>query len=143
MTHIKTFQQLTNSELYEILKARFQVFVMEQHCFYLDMDDIDYKCIHLYTEKDGIVKSYARLFPETSEGDMWHVGRVLTIERGIGLGKDIMLKVIDEAKSRKAKLLRMDAQCHATKFYENLGFSICSEPFMEAGIPHVMMQMKF
>ncbi len=139
---VKQFNQLETFELYEIFKARFQVFVMEQRCFYLDMDDIDYNSFHIFSLNGRIVNSYARLFQEETP-KVWHVGRVLTINRGQGVGKSIMKKVIDVALNNNAKELRLDAQIQALGFYEKLGFTTCSEEFVEAGIPHIMMKMSF
>ena len=120
---VKQFNQLETFELYEIFKARFQVFVMEQRCFYLDMDDIDYNSFHIFSLNGRIVNSYARLFQEETPS--------------------IMKKVIDVALNNNAKELRLDAQIHALGFYEKLGFTTCSEEFVEAGIPHIMMKMSF
>lgn len=138
-TTIKEFGQLTTVELYEILKARFQVFVIEQECLYLDMDDIDYQSLHVFFSRGTTVVAYARLFAE-QEPDVWHVGRVLTVERGVGLGKRLMEVVMQTARQQGARTLKMDAQTHAIEFYRRLGFSVCSDVFDEAGIPHVRME---
>lgn len=137
---IKSFAELTTKELYEILKVRFSVFVIEQRCFYLDMDDIDYRSIHFYIKKGKEVIAYARLFEE-EEPNTWHIGRVLTTIRGKGVGKRLMEKVMLFAYQHGTNTLRMEAQSHATGFYEQLGFSICSDEFDEAGIPHVRMEL--
>lgn len=136
---VKTFAELTTEELYEILKARFTVFVEEQRCFYLDMDGIDYQSLHIYLRKGHDVIAYARLFQE-EEPDTWHIGRVLTTIRGNGIGKQLMERVIQTAYQHGATTLRMEAQTHAIGFYEKLGFHVCSAEFDEAGIPHVKMK---
>ena len=136
---VKTFQELTTQELYEILKARFSTFVTEQHCFYLDPDGIDYDSLHVFAIEEGRVTAYARLFAEQEEG-VWHVGRVLTVKRGTGVGRSLMERTIHVAKEHGAAIIRMEAQLHAAGFYEKLGFTVCSEEFEEAGIPHVKME---
>lgn len=136
---VKTFAELTTEELYEILKARFSVFVVEQHCFYLDMDDIDYRSFHVCVCEGRKVVAYGRLF-EDEEPNAWHIGRVLTTKRGVGLGRRLMEAIMQTAYAHGATALRMDAQSHAVGFYEKLGFVVCSDEFDEAGIPHKRME---
>ena len=140
-TIIKEFGELTAAELYEIMKARFKVFVMEQRCWYLDFDDIDYACVHIFICEGTEVIAYARLFAEEEEG-VWHIGRVLSTRRGEGLGRDVMTRTMEEARRRGAKTLRLDSQSYAAGFYERLGFCVCSAEFEEAGIMHVRMDLK-
>ena len=137
---IKSFEELTNTELYEIIKARFNVFYIEQRCFYPDLDDIDYDSIHLFMQDGREVIAYARLFPEATPG-VWHVGRVLTTRRNEGLGRKLMQSVMETAWKQGAVKLCMEAQVQAKGFYEKLGFTVTSEEFEEAGIPHVRMEM--
>ncbi len=149
---IKTFEQLSASELYEILKSRFWVFVMEQQCFYLDMDNTDLKSLHLFLWDENNIEqteqgpnpmpitAYARLFQD--ENRIWHIGRMLTLKRKQELGTMLMQTALQTAKKQQAQRVSIDAQCHAVEFYEKLGFQVCSEPFDEAGIKHVKMQIK-
>ena len=137
--HIKEFQYLTPDELYEILKARFTVFVMEQKCFYLDMDDIDYYSYHITLWHDKNVIAYARLYRGNTPG-VFHVGRLLTTVRHKGYGRSILQTCLSQAKRCGAKRVVIDAQTHAISFYEKIGFEVISEEFMEAGIPHKKMQ---
>lgn len=136
--HIKPFAELTNTELYELLKARFNVFYLEQKITYPDLDDIDYNAVHLALHRKGKVIAYARLFKE-KKADEWHVGRMLTIERGQGFGKYIMEQTIAEAERLGAKTLLLHAQMQAVMFYEKFGFAPCGDIFKEADIPHVLM----
>ena len=134
---IKTFNQLSAQELYEILRVRFKVFVMEQKCWYLDMDRVDYNAVHLYLSDESDIVAYARLYQR--EDGNWRFGRMLTLQRGKGLGKQLVHSIVDKAQSLGAKSLGLDAQMHAVGFYEQLGFTVCSKPFEEAGIEHVEM----
>ena len=135
----KHFLELTTTELYEILKARFIVFYSEQNCRYLDMDDVDYNAIHLALCRKGRVIAYARLFPEKTP-EVWHVGRLLTIERGYGYGRYIMEQVEIQAKLQGASTLIMHAQTQVVPYYELLGYTTYGNIFMEADIPHVCMK---
>ena len=138
--HIKPFAELSTTELYEMLKARFSVFYTEQHCAYLDMDDIDYRAFHLALFRQGHVVAYARLFPSDQPGQ-WLVGRMLTTERGCGFGRYIMEQTIAEAQRQGASSLHLHAQSHAVGFYQRLGFTTYGLPFTEAEIPHIAMQL--
>lgn len=138
----KFFDELTTSELYEILKSRMQVFVVEQNCIYQDMDGIDYEALHIFFEENGAVAAYLRAYREKDEPGTVHIGRVLTLEHGKGLGGRLLkegIKIIKE-KFSPSKLY-IEAQCHAIGFYEREGFKICSEEFLDAGIPHKSMEL--
>ncbi len=137
---IKSFAELTAAELYEILKARFSVFVTEQHIHYLDEDNIDYLATHFSLLHNGKVIAYARLFPHTQK-EVLCVGRMLTTVRGKGYAKYLMAQVINEARARKAETLRLHAQLQVVPFYQHLGFHTVGESFMEAGIQHVTMEL--
>lgn len=149
---VKTYDQLTTRELYEILKSRFWVFVMEQQCFYLDMDNTDYKAVHIMLWDEHNVEqteqgpntmpivAYARIYSDAQE-DEWRIGRVLALKRKCGLGAEIMQAAIEAIKLHKGKEINIDAQCQAIPFYEKIGFQVVSEPFDEAGIEHVKMKL--
>ena len=135
---IKKFDELTTRELYELLKVRAAVFVVEQNCVYQDLDEIDYRAVHVFLEEQGEVQAYLRVFEK--EEDLAQIGRVLTVKRGIGLGKKIMLEGIRAAKEfMHSRKIYIEAQCYAIDFYKGLGFQVASEEFLEDGIPHVQM----
>ena len=138
----KYFSELTTSELYEILKARSEIFVVEQNCVYQDLDDRDYESLHVFLEEKGKVAAYLRSFVRDAE--TVQMGRVLTIHHGDGLGAQLLSAGIEEIrKKQNPKQILIEAQCYATGFYEREGFRICSEEFLEDGIPHVKMVLKF
>ena len=137
---IKAFSDLSSAELYEILKARFQVFTLEQNIRYLDEDNTDYIATHFAIRKKGLVLAYARLFPDKTKG-VFCVGRMLTIERNKGYGKYIINQIVTEVLRRGGTTLRMHAQTQVVLFYERLGFHTVGDIFIEAGIPHVAMEM--
>lgn len=138
----KYFEELTTCELYEILKARAEIFVVEQECVYQDMDDIDYNSLHMFYEADGKVVAYARAYEKTGEGQAVRLGRVLTLEHGKGLGGTLLKASIGEIRKRwNPTKIVIEAQCYATGYYEREGFKICSDEFLEDGIPHVKMEL--
>ena len=136
----KQFSDLTTKELYEILKARFTVFVGEQHIHYVDEDNIDYLATHFSLRRQGLVLAYARMFPAKEKG-VYTIGRMLTIDRGQGFAKYLMTRIVEEARARKAHKLRLHAQLQAAPFYEHLGFRTVGDIFSEAELPHVLMEM--
>ena len=136
---VKAFTDLTTGELYEILKARFTVFVGEQHIHYVDEDNIDYLATHFSLRRRSRVIAYARLYSDAEEGVL-RVGRMLTIERNQGFAKYLMEQIIVEAKRQGASRLRLHAQTQAASFYEHLGFQPVGNIFTEAEIPHVCME---
>lgn len=137
----KIFDELTAKEIYEILKARAAVFVVEQNIVYQDMDDKDYDSLHVYYDDGGKVTAYLRAF-ETEAGVM-RMGRVLTLQHGHGLGGKLLHYALEEIRQRYSpKVIAIDSQCHAIGFYEKVGFKVCSDEFLEEGIMHVKMELK-
>ncbi len=141
MFSAKTFGELTAREIYEILKARAAVFIVEQRIVYQDMDDKDYDSLHVFYEEDGRVTAYLRSF--TVAPDVVQMGRVLTLEHGQGLGGRLLDFGLEEIRRRYSpKVITIDSQCHAIGFYERAGFEVCSGEFLEEGIMHVKMELK-
>ncbi len=138
--HKKTFDQLTSYELYDILRARSEVFVVEQNCVCLDMDNDDQKAIHVWMTADDKVVAVARVFPAGIHLKEASIGRVVTTEHGTGYGKQIMLFAIDTAvKEFNATRIEIEAQEYAKGFYEKVGFKQTSDTFLLDGIDHIKM----
>ena len=136
----KTFQELTTDELYELLRVRSEVFVIEQNCVYQDLDYDDQKSIHLWLTEGEKVVALARVCPAGTHMQEISIGRVITTERGKGYGKQIMLHAIDAAvECFGATLIDIEAQEYAKGFYEGVGFRQSSDTFMLDGIPHINM----
>ena len=141
--HQKSFQELTVDELYELLRVRSEVFVVEQNCVYQDMDNDDQKSIHLWLTVANKVVALARVCPAGTHMKEVSIGRVITTERGKGYGKQIMLYAIEAAKKHfGAKQIDIEAQEYAKRFYESVGFKQSSETFMLDGIPHIKMTLR-
>ena len=139
----KHFDELATKELYELLKARMEVFVVEQNIKYQDLDDVDYNAYHIFYERDGKVKAYLRAFPNDDDDKIFKIGRVLTIERGTGLGKKLLEEGIKAIKEKtNARKMIIDAQKYTIGFYEKVGFKVTSGEFLEEGIVHVKMELE-
>lgn len=134
----KFFDELTTTELYEISKARAEIFVVEQNCVYQDFDDKDYESLHVFYREGKRVIAYLRAF--VRDGATVQIGRVLTLKHGTGLGSELLREGIRQVRAKMhPERIYIEAQCYAVGFYEREGFRICSEEFLEDGIPHVQM----
>ena len=125
-TVIKNFSELSTEEIYNILKLRSEVFVVEQNCVYQDIDEKDQKAVHLFLEKNNEIMAYTRIF---KKGDYYEenpsIGRVVVSkkERGKKLGKEIMIKSINFIKKElKERKIELSAQKYLDKFYKDLDF---------------------
>tara|TARA_A100001035_G_C27636801_1_gene432665 strand:- start:146 stop:733 length:588 start_codon:yes stop_codon:yes gene_type:complete len=143
------WKELTVDSLYEMLRLRSDVFVVEQDCVFLDLDNEDQHATHVIgTHKDRIV-CCARVFGPDQSSDMTRIGRVVTISdmRSKGVGRALMLHAIDECTSKwPSAKIKIGAQAHLDHFYgqgtaekPGLGFVRISEEYLEDGIPHVDM----
>lgn len=138
--HKKTFQELTVDELYDILRARSEVFVVEQDCPYQDLDGDDQPSVHLWLTEGDEVVAVCRVCPAGTHMEKVSIGRVVTTRRGKGYGKRIMREGIEAAKEYfGATEIEIEAQEYAKGFYEMFGFLQSSEPFILDGIPHIKM----
>lgn len=143
---IKRFEELSTTELYEILRLRVAVFVVEQDCAYQDLDDNDQDAMHIFCRDGaGRISAYLRLFWKDHDetGGTVQIGRVVTLERGKGLGGLTLREGMRVAKENlHANRIFLEAQEYATGFYTREGFKVVSEPFLEDGIPHVKMELE-
>ena len=142
-TVIKKFSELSTDEIYNILKLRSEVFVVEQNCVYQDIDEKDKKATHLFIEKNNEIIAYTRIF---KKGDYYEenpsIGRVVVSkkERGKKLGKEIMLNSIKFIKKElEGRKIELSAQKYLDKFYKDLDFYSEGEDYLEDGIPHQRM----
>jgi ElaA protein len=141
-----TFSELSNEELYAILKARQVVFIVEQNCAFLDADDVDQQCRHLMAWRGEpphrVLLAYARVVPPGLKYVEPSIGRVVTTPeaRGQGYGKELMRRATEKTESLYPGLaIRIGAQQYLERFYGRLGYQTVSKPYIEDGIPHVEM----
>lgn len=140
---VKRFNDLTTTELYEILVARADIFITEQNIHYNDLDRIDYNSYHFFYLDDEKVNAYLRAFYENDDKKRLRIGRVLTRNHGNGLGRKLLTDSIKFIKENlECKTICMDAQKHAIGFYEKFGFKVTSDEFVEEGIIHVKMELE-
>ena len=138
---IKKFDELTVTQLYEILKARAAIFVVEQDCVYQDLDGIDYDSLHIFYEQDNSVVAYLRAF--FKDDTTVRFGRVLSLNHGEGLGRKLLESAIEHVKATtNAKGIYLEGQTYCIGFYEKFGFKVISDEFLLDGLPHVAMQLE-
>lgn len=139
---IKRFEELSITELYEILRVRAEVFVVEQTCVYQDLDEKDKNAYHLFCEDNGNVTAYLRILDKGVSYPEISIGRVLTSQSGRrkGLGREMMNRAIEFVlENLKEKKIRISGQLYLKDFYESLGFETVSEVYLEDEIPHIEM----
>lgn len=141
---VKHYQNLTTHELYEILKTRSEIFVVEQNCVYQDLDDKDQNAIHVFCwNEEGRVAACLRVFMKDEAAGVAQIGRVVTLIHGKGLGGTILHKAVEIAREHyHANKIYLEAQQYAIGYYGKEGFIVTSEPFLEDGIPHVQMELE-
>lgn len=140
------FDKLSLTQLYDILKLRQEIFVVEQTCPYLDADGKDLESIHIIGEqRDNVLVCYARILPPgLSYPEHASIGRVICHQdyRKMGYGISLMKTAI--AKTNElypGSSIKIGAQAYLKVFYESLGFTDIGEPYIEDGIPHTIMTL--
>ena len=123
---VKHFSELTIEELLEIYKLRVSVFVVEQKCPYQEVDDADRNSYHIWFQDEDGIQAYARVMDGGVTFAEPSIGRIIAKKRRCGL-------------RFHAKQIKIAAQTYAIPFYEQAGFRVISEPFLDVGVPHVLM----
>ena len=142
---MKKFSELSSEEIYDILKIRNEVFIVEQQCIYEDCDGKDKNSYHLFAKENEEILVYSRILEKGISYNEISIGRVLTNKnyRGGGLAKQMMQRAIEFIENNlNEKAIRISAQEYLLNFYEYLGFVQVSDVYLEDGIPHVEMVYK-
>jgi ElaA protein len=139
---VKSFSELNVNELYELLRLRSEVFVVEQNCVFLDQDNKDQQCYHLLLFSESKLAAYCRLVPAGLSYPEVSIGRVVSspVYRGKGMGKKVMQLAIQSCQDLFGfQPIRIGAQTYATAFYQSLGFIAEGDTYDEDGIEHIEM----
>ncbi|MCU5111495.1 GNAT family N-acetyltransferase [Bacillus wiedmannii] len=143
--NLKKFDELTNIELYNILKERTLVFVVEQNCPYPEVDGKDPFSYHLFKENNGEIIAYLRIVPAGVSYQEISIGRVFVQKeyRGQGIAEELLKKGLDFIQNElKEKTVKIQAQDYLRKFYSSFGFQTISETYLEDNIPHIDMVLQ-
>lgn len=139
----KPFHELTAAQVYEILKSRAEIFMLEQNIRCLDMDDMDYRSVHCFLEEEGRVIAYLRAFYDDTDKHIVRIGRVLSLKHREGLGTELMRRSLEYIRvNMPCREINLHSQAYVSRFYEKFGFEAVSEPFLEEGISHVVMELR-
>lgn len=143
---LRTFNELSNDELYNILKLRNAIFIVDQQCIFPDIDGRDLNnCYHLFCTLNGQIIAYARIF---GPGQIYQepcLSRVCTSldQRGKGMGKELLKRALDETSPLfPGQSVRIGAQLYLKTFYESFGFKLDGDLYIEDGIEHIQMIKK-
>lgn len=139
---VKTFDELTNSELYAVLRLRSEVFVVEQDAIYQDLDNKDQKALHILAEKEGKLIAYARIFDKGDYFSEASIGRVVVQEdqRKHGYGHALLeFSIRCVVHHFSETRIKISAQCYLEAFYKSHGFVPDGASYLEDGIPHIAM----
>lgn len=139
---IYAFEDLTPHLLYEILKLRQEIFIIEQECIYPDIDGADQNCYHLCGFLDESLAALLRVVPPGLNREEPALGRISVREkfRGKGAGKMLIRKGIETARQQFGdRPIRIEAQTYLDSFYKSLGFHPVGEPYDLDGIEHIQM----
>lgn len=145
----KHFSELSLNELYDLLKLRVDVFVVEQTCYYPDLDsdkgqlDRDEETLHLLGYQNNTLVAYLRILAQGQSDESYvRIGRVAIAEqaRGSGLGHELMTESLSLCQQYfPEQNIKISAQEHLINFYQQHGFEQASKMYLEDNIPHVAM----
>jgi len=141
---IKTFEQLSTPEVYQILRLREEVFVVEQNCVYQDIDNKDQKALHLFGEFEGEIIAYSRLFQPGDYFEFSSIGRVVVAEkyRDKNYGHELIdLSILAIKNHFNEQNITISAQLYLKKCYQSHGFIATSKTYLEDDIPHIEMKI--
>ena len=138
----KHFRELTTEELYQVLRLRSEVFVVEQNCVFLDMDNKDFACHHLMGWSGDRLVGYSRIVPPGISYVESAIGRIVSspAARGSGVGRELLTQSIRTLYQLHGKRdIRIGAQYYLKEFYASYGFVQTGEIYSEDGIDHIEM----
>lgn len=137
------FESFTNTSLYEVMKLRQDIFIVEQECYYHDLDDLDQISWHIVQrDKNHNIMAYCRIVPPGALFKEPSIGRIIVKPefRRKNLGRQLIKHAITKCQSQFSDhIIRITAQYHLRSFYEDLGFKTDSDSYDDAGIMHVEM----
>ena len=130
--------------LYEVLRFRQEIFVVEQGCAYPDLDGVDQRAQHLLLRVDGRLAGCLRLIPFPDEARV-AIGRVAVAPelRHQGLARSLMAEALARCRRDYPDcVVTLTGQTYLAPFYETLGFAVTSAPYDDYGLSHVHMALQ-
>ncbi len=139
------FAELDTDQLYQIMRLRQLVFIVEQDCVYVDLDGLDQDSVHLCVWRDHELLAYLRCLPPGLDYSESALGRIVVSQqaRGLKLGRELVSRGITfNLQTWPGSGIRIGAQTYLEKFYQDLGFETVSDSYMEDGIAHINMLLR-
>jgi ElaA protein len=137
-TQWQRFEQFSPVALYEVLRFRQAIFVVEQSSPYPDLDGLDQDAWHLLLRVEGELAGYLRLL----QGPL-RIGRVAAAAplRRRGLGSALIGEALRFCRNHfPSQQIVLAAQLELVTFYRRFGFAATSEPYDDFGVMHVEMR---
>ena len=141
---IKRYNDLSKDQFFDILKLRIEIFVVEQCCYYQELDNEDKEAFHVSIYNDGIIVAVGRIIPNLHNKEV-KIGRIAVKmeHRKKGLANKIMKDIMNFiSKKYKNFSVLLSAQTYLIEFYQSFGFKEIGNTYLEDGIEHINMVLK-
>ena len=141
---IKPYNDLSKDQFFDILKLRIEIFVVEQCCYYQELDNEDKEAFHVSIYNDGIIVAVGRIIPNLHNKEV-KIGRIAVKmeQRKKGLAYKMMNDIMNFiSKKYKNFNVLLSAQTYLIEFYQSFGFKEIGNTYLEDGIEHINMVLK-
>ena len=141
---IKRYNDLSKDQFFDILKLRIEIFVVEQCCYYQELDNEDKEAFHVSIYNDGIIVAVGRIIPNPHNKEV-KIGRIAVKmeHRKKGLAYKMMKDIMNFIyKKYKNFSVLLSAQTYLIEFYQSFGFKEIGNTYLEDGIEHINMVLK-
>ena len=143
-SNIKLYNDLSKDQFFDILKLRIEIFVVEQCCYYQELDNEDKEAFHVSIYNDGIIAAVGRIIPNLHNKEV-KIGRIAVKmeHRKKGLAYKMMKDIMNFiSKKYKNFSVLLSAQTYLIEFYQSFGFKEIGNTYLEDGIEHINMVLK-
>ena len=144
-TLLTEFEKLTPTQLYDILKLRQDIFMIEQKCLYQDIDNSDSEAHHLLMYEENVLAAYLRIFAPGVKFKEASIGRIVVSPdfRGSSVGKELITTGIRNTfELFKNSDIRIEAQAALKNYYRRFGFVEEGKVYVVDDIDHLQMVLK-
>ena len=141
---IKPYNELSKDQFFDILKLRIEIFVVEQSCYYQELDDEDKEAFHVSIYNNGIIVAVGRIIPNLNNREV-KIGRIAVKmnQRKKGLASSMMEDMLNFISKKYVDFsVLLSAQTYLIKFYQSYGFNEIGDTYLEDGIEHINMVLK-
>ena len=141
---IKPYNELSKDEFFDILKLRIEIFVVEQSCYYQELDDEDKEAFHVSIYNNGIIVAVGRIIPDLNNREV-KIGRIAVKmnQRKKGFASSMMEDMLNFISKKYGDFsVLLSAQTYLIKFYQSYGFNEIGDTYLEDGIEHINMVLK-